>query len=329
MTTTERTEEFLGHIDDGRDWAATRMGLDVLAEHGVAGLIQDLLVPVQHESGRRWQATDYTVADEHAVTGLVDELLGAASTTIDRPDEDSPTIVMVCAEAEWHASAARMAALQLRERGVDVRFLGASVPATELETHLRRTAPRALVVSCTMSSALVGAAAMTAVAHRVGVPVVLGGAAFAASPDAGEAIGGDAVAAAADDVPGLLRGWLEVSRPVRGALPGDDPTGERAVFAPTRRRLVQAVIEGTPGPFRPEDELEVEVLLATLDAALLLDDVEVLVGHMQWLGERESVGRLLPLPMEQVVDLLSRSLPSGLTTSRRFLTAAAEHVRAS
>ena len=327
MTTTTLAEEFLGHIDDERDWAATRLGLDVLEDRGVAGLVHDLLVPVQLESGRRWQATAYSVADEHQVTGLVDELLGAASTTLPRPDEDSPTIAMVCAESEWHASAARMTALELREGGWDVRFLGASVPATELETHLRRTAPRALVVSTTMSSALVGAAAMTAVAHRVGVPVVLGGAAFGRSPLAGDAIGGDAVLTRADDMPALLRSWRDVPRPFRTAPADDDPTGERAVFAPSRRRLVQAVIEGTPGPFRPEDELEVEVLLATLDAALLLDDVDVLAHHLHWLGEREATGRLLPLPMAEVVDLLSRSLPSGLTTSRRFLTTAAEHVR--
>lgn len=322
---TSQAEEFLGHIDSGRPWAATRLGLDLLEEEGPTALVDRLLVDVQLESGSRWQRGSYTVAHEHEVTGLVDELLGAASMRLPRHEDDAPTVTMACAVGEWHASAARMMSLRLRDRGWQLRVLGASTPPTEVEQHLREVAPDALLVSCTMTAALVGAAELCAAAHRVGVPVVLGGAAATAGGSRVAAIGADAVAVSAAAAASAIDRWQD--RGVPAHQPMQDLTaGERSRLAASRRQLVRAVVRRTPGPFREQDEEEVTTLLATLDAALLLGDADALGRHVGWLRDREVAGRLLPLPLAEVVDQLARSLPQGLPTSRAYLAHAAEQL---
>lgn len=325
MTDRTTAEVFLGHVDDGRPWAATRMGLDLLEQRGSTALIDELLVPVQVESGRRWLDRTYSVAQEHQVTGLVDELLGATSAVLGSPDPEAPRVTIVCAEGEWHASAARMTSLRLRDQRWDVRFLGGSVPAAELETHLRRIAPDALLLSCTMAAALPGAAAMAETAHRVGVPVIAGGAAFRLADEAAVRVGADVVAESADAAGAVLAEWRANGRPRTTATVR--PNRERAAFSASRRRLVRAVVEQTTGPFRPEDEAEVDSLLATLDAALLLDDLTVLRHHMAWLAERERAQQVLPVPVSHVVDLLQRSLSPDLRTTRSFLSDVAGLVR--
>ncbi len=320
---------FLAHVDAQRPWAATRIGLDLLEDEGPTALVDDLLVPVQQQVGCRWEDRTYSVAEEHLVTGLVDQLLGAASAVVGEPDPDAPRVTMVCAAGEWHASAARMTALRLRDLGWDVHSLGITVSPEELEGHLRQTSPDALLLSCTMAAALPGAAALAAAAHRVGIPVIAGGAAFRDAHDAGARLGADAVAGSTAEASEVLARWRAVGRPPVRVVVDPDPTGERASFAAARRELVAAVVEQTPGPFRPEDEAEVDGLLSTLDAALLLDDLDVLRRHMAWLAARERTRQVLPVPLEDVVALLTHTMPSALPRPRAFLTDAAAGLRAS
>lgn len=323
---TDLPSTFLDHIDADRKWAASRMALDLLDEHGVTALVRDLLAPVQHLTGDRWADGTYSVADEHAVTGLVDELLGAAGVSLDRPDEDAPVLTLACAHGELHGSAGRMFSLQLREAGIDVRFIGASAPVEEIERHLRESPPDALGVSCTMSATLVGAAKMVAAARRVGVPVLAGGPAFSRSPRAADLLGVDVVADDVEEAAATLRSWQRRG-PVRSTPAADvDPSGEGALLGAHRVGLLQAIRDAVGTRLDRDDELEVDVLLGTLEAAVLVDDVSLLAHHAQWLQQREAVGPVLPRPMAQVLAALRRSLPGNLPRSQAFISEAASHL---
>jgi hypothetical protein len=114
--------------------AAARQALGLLeAGAPVQELIQGLLGSAQAEVGRRWEANQWSVADEHAATAITDAVLGALAWRIEAA-EDQGHIVVTCAEGEWHSLPARMAAEVLRLHGWRVTFLGASTPAD----HLRR-----------------------------------------------------------------------------------------------------------------------------------------------------------------------------------------------
>ena len=193
MTTSIPTESRLFEaMSTGDPPAARRLVSDQL-DQGVAGaaLIVDLLAPAQLETGLRWQRHEWTVADEHAATAVVDAALAGVEANTASSRGGGPSLVVACAESEWHTLPARMAAQLLREGGATVRFLGPSMPADHLREYLARLQPDALMLSATMPTSLPGAARSTEAAHDVGVPVVAGGAAFGADASLSARIGAD------------------------------------------------------------------------------------------------------------------------------------------
>ena len=95
---------------------------------GLAAAVK-LLAEVQQAVGDLWQQNELTVADEHAATAVVDLALAAACLEAERrPHALGGTVVVACAEEEWHVMPARMFAEQLTAAGWDVVFLGAQHP---------------------------------------------------------------------------------------------------------------------------------------------------------------------------------------------------------
>ena len=153
---------------------AYRLAIELLA-HGVPfdDIVIDVLSPVQEELGRRWAAGDLGVADEHAASAAVDDLLvrlGATAESPEWPGCGRRERRARCARAGWSGCLERT-----RARGFRVMFLGASLPADDLADFLDMQQPFALALSCSIPTALVGAARSVAAAHELGVPVVGGG----------------------------------------------------------------------------------------------------------------------------------------------------------
>ena len=73
----EVTEGFVELLEQADQPAAVRL-VTGLAEQGVAPeeLVLEVLVPAQREVGRRWERGDWSVAQEHAATGVTDTALG-------------------------------------------------------------------------------------------------------------------------------------------------------------------------------------------------------------------------------------------------------------
>ncbi len=175
------------------DAQAARALVGELLDQGVGGrtMILDLLVPAQRTIGLRWQRGDASVADEHAATAVVDSALAALEANASTSRADGPVLAVTCAESEWHALPARMAAQLFRESGAQVRFLGPSMPADHLREYLARLQPVALLLSATMTTSLPGAARSIEAAHDAGVPVVTGGAAFGGDAALSTRLGAD------------------------------------------------------------------------------------------------------------------------------------------
>jgi methanogenic corrinoid protein MtbC1 len=154
-------------------------------------LIVDLLAPAQAAVGRHWQRREWSVAEEHAATAVVDAALAVVEARAAAAQPDGPVLVLACAESEWHSLPARMAAQILRESGASVRFLGPSLPADHLREYLGRLQPDALLLSATMPTSLPGAARCIDAAHDVGVHVIAGGGAFGADATRAQRLGAD------------------------------------------------------------------------------------------------------------------------------------------
>jgi methanogenic corrinoid protein MtbC1 len=257
----------------------------------------------QTHVGELWQAGQWTVAQEHAATAVAE----AVVATLDDLDagRSAPTpvqgrVALVAADGEWHALPALLVAQGLTAAGVEVHYLGASVPADDVGRTLPLIGVDAVAVSVTIASNLVGAARTVAAARAADLPVVVGG--RASSPERARTLGADAHAPDVDTGVEVVRRWLGGGE--RPATP--EPTLAEDPAAALRRRrpaVVDAAYDATVTRW-PELETASEVVIDRvvtdlqqladhLEAAVLLDDAEVVASVVPWLGEVHA-GRALP-----------------------------------
>jgi diguanylate cyclase (GGDEF)-like protein len=192
----------LGHRE-----AAVRLTLDLLDRRvSRERIVVDLLAAAQREVGHRWYCNELTPADEHLASGVtaaaLDMLMGETS-----PPSDGGLTVVTCAEGDFHALAAQMFGELLREHGLGVMVLGASMPADVVAEYLVRSGADSLAVSCSVPIFFPGALRLIDAAHRQGIPVIAGGQAFGTGPRRAERLGADGWALTAADAAAILLAW--------------------------------------------------------------------------------------------------------------------------
>ena len=173
--------------------AATDLVIDLIESGAsLSEIVEDVVAPAQVHVGELWERGEWSVAQEHAATAVTEAAVSAVWVmTARRELGDGPHVAVACAEGEWHALPARMAAAVAAEAGAHVTVLGPSMPADHLRRRLEMRDIDVLAVSCTVPVNLRGAASCVAAAHAVGLPVVVGGRAFAGRPQRAAAIGAD------------------------------------------------------------------------------------------------------------------------------------------
>jgi methanogenic corrinoid protein MtbC1 len=214
----------LAALHQGDAGLAARIVLDLMGQgYPLTTILEEVVAPMQHESGRRWQVGDYSISDEHVATAAAEVLLSTLAGAFDQP-EGAPHVVVGCATGELHTLPARMAAALLLAEGYRCTFLGSSVPAEDLEAYLAAVRPAAVVVTCTLVGNLLGAREVVDAAHRAEIPVIAGGRAFGTTGARASAVGADAWA------PSLLAlvDLLASGPPALGAVEGSVPAGAAA-----------------------------------------------------------------------------------------------------
>jgi methanogenic corrinoid protein MtbC1 len=254
---------------------------------GFDEILFDVLVPVQKEVGRRWLLGDFRVAEEHAATAAVETLIASLAGFFDRPEEGSE-VVVVCAEGETHALPGRLIATHLIYLGWRATFLGPSVPASDLETYLRETAPDALVLTCSLVTNLTGARASIRAAHSAGVPVLAGGSAFGTDGAVATALGADAWSADPREVDTVLDTWDPDIPAAENAaatpMPGlEDLAADRlGIVGAAAERLAARVSPETTAALRRTAWEDLALAFDALLGALTAADEQVLVEFCRW-----------------------------------------------
>jgi methanogenic corrinoid protein MtbC1 len=291
-----------------------------------------LLADAQRMVGAHWQRNDWTVAQEHAATGITDRVLAAVAATSAAAVMHS-SVVVVCAEGEWHTLAPRMLTDLLRASGWDAHFLGGSIPAHHLAAHLRREQPLALAVSCSIPLFLPGALATIAAAHEAGVPALAGGQGFGAGPHRAHALGANAWAPDGASADAVLHRWDR-----HGASPPGSPD-ERAVDAyraladrrePIVRAAEEALLRRLPylrsatSAQRVRTREDLEYLAGFVEAALLTGDAGILADYIPWLAEVLVSRQVPPSVLGPTVDAFTAALERhGQDEAAALLAAAA------
>ncbi|MFI5661226.1 MerR family transcriptional regulator [Streptomyces sp. NPDC051684] len=134
--------------------AATRMDTptvqnllaDAVAQHGLVSAWQDVMAPVLHAVGRKWEeAGDRYVEVEHLLSWHVSRTLHRAAAPVESTLA-LPPLVLACVPAEQHVLALEALSAGLSQLGVPQRMFGAAVPVEAVSAAVRRIGPRVVVL---------------------------------------------------------------------------------------------------------------------------------------------------------------------------------------
>jgi MerR family transcriptional regulator, light-induced transcriptional regulator len=113
-------------------------------------LIFEVILPLLRDVGARWEAGQVTPAQEHLVSGVVRNVLGALLRVMPRPARGAP-LVFATPAGERHELGLLCGALLAASAGHTVAYLGPDLPAGEIARAARRTEAQTLVLAGTAS----------------------------------------------------------------------------------------------------------------------------------------------------------------------------------
>ncbi|MFD5729979.1 MULTISPECIES: cobalamin B12-binding domain-containing protein [unclassified Streptomyces] len=335
----ERLWEAVAAMDEH---AATELVLRMLDEGIPAeSVLLDVIAVVQGRVGQEWASNRLSVAQEHAATAINDRAVTAVSLhPTARTAANRGRVTVACVDGEWHALPARLLAEVLKLRGWRVDYLGAQVPTPHLISHLHNTRADAVALSSSLATRLPTAHAVITACQAIGVPVIVGGAAFGPEGRYAKLLGADAWApdarAAADR---LISSPLPLPSPDHQQV--DDlphlADQEYTMVTRTGATLVQTVFAALEDSFpvlrdytdaqrerTAEDLAHIVEFLAT---ALYLDDDELFTWFTTWTAEILQARGVPAHSLLPALDLLSREL-KDFPRAVRMLTAAAHTLTA-
>jgi methanogenic corrinoid protein MtbC1 len=142
----------------------------------------ELITPVLHEVGRRWERGEIGVADEHLATSVCEWLLFSIAGRVPRVrDPAARRAIVGCSPGELHTLGSLVVANILSERGWRVLYLGASTPSDAWAPIVRARSAEVAVLATTTPSAVADVPAALRTIHeaRPGCVTVVGGQAYA------------------------------------------------------------------------------------------------------------------------------------------------------
>lgn len=317
----------LGALDDGLD---------------PESVLLDVIAAVQGTVGEEWAANRISVAQEHAATSINERAVAAlALHPAARTTARRGRITVACVDGEWHALPARLVAEVLKLRGWQVDYLGAQVPSPHLISHLHTTKADAVALSGSIATRLPTAHAAITACQAVGVPVLVGGAAFGPDGRYAKLLGAQAWApdarTAADQ---LAEGPL--ARPQADHQQVDDlphlADQEYTMVARSSDSLVRTVFSGLQDavPALRADEMRRERtaedlahIVEFLATSLYLDDDDLFTRYITWTAQilraREVPAQTLPPTLNLLAHELKDFPRASRTLQRGIEALTADH----
>lgn len=147
--------EALGEALEGFDEPSAQALLDrLLADYTPETVLRDVLLPLLHDLGTRWEHGEITVAQEHFASHVIRARVAALSRGWGRGR--GPTALLACAPGELHDIALLMYGVVLYRNGWRVSYLGAATPMPELLHVAAETRPELVTLSSADPERLTG-----------------------------------------------------------------------------------------------------------------------------------------------------------------------------
>lgn len=278
-------------------------GFDAAAGRGVIGellaagadpicVIDEVIVPSQHQVGLRWQRGEWTVTQQHAATEVALAAADALRERLPEPANRRGHVLLACAEREWHALPVTLVGLAMRSAGWDTTVLGAGVSPLRLSRFLHELGPDATAISCSVLAGVPTTRRFIEASAAAGVPTVVGGAAFGGDARRADALGATAWASSARGAVHALQGLPLLVPPL--PPPRRELGAELAALHEQRPSMLRDLAArwqpfgGGPAGVRRPDSLAdavrdcLEQSLHAVSAALLTDDPAALAETRVW-----------------------------------------------
>jgi hypothetical protein len=245
----------------------------------------EILVKSLAEVGEGWYSGTVTVQQEHFASELSVrrlEALIAAAPAPHRPGR----VLIGCAPEDQHTFPGLLLTFLLRQRGWDVVYLGARVPAVRLEATLAKVKPNLVILTAQHLHSAATLLEVTQTLSDARVPLAYGGRIFNLVPSLRERIPGHYLGERLETAPQLAEKLLTSS----ASLPKVEAVSDENKMALDTFRSNQALLEAHV--WHQLESLDInpkyltiasEGLSRNIAAALALGDLHFLCTDIVWL----------------------------------------------
>ena len=191
---------------------AVRLSIDALEEGkvNVAELYEMILVPALNHIIEEYTEEEELIWREHVRSGIVRTIIESAYPYIlaekNKIIKDKGKVIVMCPANEEHELGARMVSDFFTLSGFDSTFVGARTPLNTVLKAIEVVKPKYICISVTNYYNLVSVKETISTIkdqNDSDIGFIVGGRAFAASPDAFNSIGADILTQNFDDVKNL------------------------------------------------------------------------------------------------------------------------------
>jgi methanogenic corrinoid protein MtbC1 len=178
--------DYLGALRIGSGRAADRVVERALDEHVLVNDIYlGIIQATAYEIGRMWQRNEFSVAQEHLATAIMERQMGDLHQYFRAASDRKRTLVIGCVEQEFHRIGSRMLADFFEQDGWTVYYLGAAVPTDTFIAMAKDMQADLIGLSSQMVYHVPTISAFVRTLDRqglAGIPVMAGGLPFVQQP---------------------------------------------------------------------------------------------------------------------------------------------------
>lgn len=191
--------QYLVSLLASRRNAAMKTVLDAIdSGASLESIYLNIIQPAQRELGRRWQAGEISVAQEHYCTAATQFVMSQLQPYFSKDNSSGNTLVAICVGDELHEVGLRIVADLFEVNGWNSVYLGANTPAKCVAEILVSSGAQVLAVSATMTQHLFSVADVIGVVRShpdcQGVKILVGGYPFNVDPFLWKRVGADGYA---------------------------------------------------------------------------------------------------------------------------------------
>jgi methanogenic corrinoid protein MtbC1 len=237
------------------------------------------------EVGKGWYNGEVTVQQEHFTSALSVqrlEMLVAATPAPTRKER----IIVATAPGDYHIFSPLLLTFLLRQRGWDVIYLGADVPAREMEQTIEQARPQLIIASAQLLSTASTLKEIAEIARLRSVPFAFGGIIFNLMPELRQLIPGyfleETLAGAVQSVSEAMTQQLPVPQSKQLT---DSYQRALSQYSASRNLIESHVWSTFFTSNKPTEHLTSmnNDIAETIEAALKLGDMGLLCSEISWI----------------------------------------------